>query len=315
MNATGDKNKNQPLSATKRAAKKVKGSMNLQYHVRFVLRCIMFLLAAAVYFFDRNQYEILFSHFFEQFTFLHLIWFYLLIEMTIQSLPLPFMPTGCMKQFAFRYRPFSKDSKPSITEGPGKGSESDGDSETSSEKGEKIRLKDGGKAAEAARELLQTYHKRQNLRALIVLLVWFLTNSIWWILYIKGIFTEAECFLGTVLYIVFDLICILWFCPFQLFFMDTRCCSTCRIFNYGQIFTVTPILFVRSFASLSLIIPALLIFLLWEINLRLHPERFFEGTNAFLNCSHCTEKLCVSRNRFYRFFRIPLPGRKKHEKH
>lgn len=250
---------------------KSKRNMNRQYHLRFLLRVAVFLAAVLIYVWDREEYDVLFHHFFEKITPLHLIWFFLLLEMLMQAVPLPFMPTGCMKQFPFRYEPVSE------------------------------------KTRAAQQELLKTYRNNQNLRAFLVLILWCIGNSFWWILYKTGLFTEAECFLGTMLYTVFDLICILWFCPFQ-FLMNTRCCSTCRIFNYGQIFTVTPILLVPSFASLSLIAVAWFILLQWELRWFFQTERFYEGTNARLTCAHCDEKLCLSRNRMLRRLHLPHPG-------
>ena len=295
-----------PNNPNKQVPKKTWATMNRRYHLRFLVRFEMLLLVLCIYVFDREQYDLFFHHFFQSFTLLHLVWFYILWEMVLQALPLSWMPTGCMKQFAFRYEPVPDHSDQNERKSAKK--TSDAEDPSSGENGKTV-LKKEGKAASKRNELLQLYRRSQDRRAFCVLICWYVLNSFWWVLFLTGRFTEAECFTGSVLYTVFDLICILWFCPFQLIFMNTRCCSTCRVFNYGQIFTVTPILLIPSFASISLVAVAVIIFLQWEIKWHLHPERFYEGTNLRLNCSHCSEQLCVSRNKFYRRFHIPFPGR------
>ena len=48
---------------------------------------------------------------------------------------------------------------------------------------------------------------------------------------------------------------------------------------------------------------ALLLMLVWELSFRLHPERFFEETNACLSCSHCQEKLCHHKKQLRSFLK------------
>ena len=102
--------------------------------------------------------------------------------------------------------------------------------------------------------------------------------------YILGIVAMA--------YGVCDIICILFFCPFQTWFMKNRCCTTCRIYNWDFAMLFTPFVFIPSFYTYSLLGMALLILARWEITYKLHPERFSERTNEALRCKNCTEKLC-----------------------
>jgi hypothetical protein len=102
--------------------------------------------------------------------------------------------------------------------------------------------------------------------------------------YILGIVAMA--------YGVCDIICILFFCPFQTWFMKNRCCTTCRIYNWDFAMLFTPFLFIPSLYTYSLLGMALLILARWEITYKLHPERFSERTNEALRCKNCTEKLC-----------------------
>ena len=57
--------------------------------------------------------------------------------------------------------------------------------------------------------------------------------------------------------------------------------------------TVTPLIFVPSVYSCSLVALALVCTTAWEVTYHRHPERFCEETNAFLTCAACTDHLCV----------------------
>ena len=55
----------------------------------------------------------------------------------------------------------------------------------------------------------------------------------------------------------------------------------------------SPFLFVHSFYSWSLLGMAIAAWLVWELAILIHPERFWEGANAALTCASCTDKLCT----------------------
>ena len=93
-------------------------------------------------------------------------------------------------------------------------------------------------------------------------------------------------------YGVCDIICILFFCPFQAWIMHNRCCTTCRIYNWDYLMLCTPMLFIQGFLAQSACILSILIFLRWEITYLFRRERFFESSNASLRCSQCQEHLC-----------------------
>lgn len=140
---------------------------------------------------------------------------------------------------------------------------------------------------------LRTKLKRLNLGATKVALVWSALNLFIAALYFRGILRAAEMLLITTFYYLCDVICIVFYCPFQKLFMKNKCCVTCRIFAWGTIMTVTPLIFIPSFYSWSLVALAIVCTAAWEITYHRHPERFCEETNAFLTCAACTDKLCV----------------------
>ena len=128
----------------------------------------------------------------------------------------------------------------------------------------------------------------------IVALVWFALNgAIFALHFIFPKFVDKYVLaLVALAYGVCDIICILFFCPFQTWFMKNRCCTTCRIYNWDFAMLCTPFLLIPSFYTYSLLGMALIILAKWEITYKLHPERFSERTNESLRCKNCTEKLC-----------------------
>ena len=103
---------------------------------------------------------------------------------------------------------------------------------------------------------------------------------------------RAEIFLICMFFYVCDLICVLFWCPFRVFLMKNRCCTTCRIFNWDHIMMFVPFVFSGGFYGLSLFAMSALVFAVWEAAFHLHPERFWERTNASLRCSQCSDVLC-----------------------
>lgn len=128
----------------------------------------------------------------------------------------------------------------------------------------------------------------------IVALVWFALNgAIFALHFIFPKFVDKYVLaLVALAYGVCDIICILFFCPFQTWFMKNRCCTTCRIYNWDFAMLCTPFLLIPSLYTYSLLGMALIILAKWEITYKLHPERFSERTNESLRCKNCTEKLC-----------------------
>ncbi|MBR6789395.1 MAG: hypothetical protein IKM31_00850 [Oscillospiraceae bacterium] len=131
-----------------------------------------------------------------------------------------------------------------------------------------------------------------NRGVLTTLLVWIALNGAIAGLYFGGIIDKGILLLISLFYSVCDLICILFFCPFQTWFMKNRCCVTCRIYNWDFAMMFTPLIFVDNGYARTLILLALALLVRWELAYRLHPERFAEVSNRSLSCAMCEEKLC-----------------------
>lgn len=136
---------------------------------------------------------------------------------------------------------------------------------------------------------------QDNNGTVLVLLVWIGFNAIFGALYMAGIFDDGIMMLISCAYSVCDMICILFFCPFQSWFLKNKCCCTCRIYNWDYAMMFTPLFFVRKPYTWGLLALSVALLIRWEITFYRHPERFSEQTNDYLQCANCTEKLCAHK--------------------
>ena len=135
-----------------------------------------------------------------------------------------------------------------------------------------------------------------NNATVLVALIWIFFNGIFGALHMLGVLDDGIMILLCCAYSVCDMICILFFCPFQSWFLRNKCCSTCRIYNWDYAMMFTPLFFVRKYYAWSLLILSVALLARWEITFYKYPERFSEETNGYLRCANCTEKLCTHKN-------------------
>ena len=143
---------------------------------------------------------------------------------------------------------------------------------------------------------------QDNYGTLLVLLIWIGFNAIFGALYMAGLFDDGIMLLISCAYSVCDMICILFFCPFQTWFLKNKCCSTCRIYNWDYAMMFTPLFFVPKPYTWGLLVLSCALLIRWELTFYLHPERFSEQTNNYLRCQNCTEKLCSHKKTLHRFW-------------
>lgn len=130
---------------------------------------------------------------------------------------------------------------------------------------------------------------------------WLGLNGIIAALYFLRVIDMGILLLIAMAYAVCDMICILFFCPFQTWFMKNRCCVSCRIYNWDFAMMFTPLALIPHFLSWSLLAMGLLLLLQWEVSALRHPERFRVRCNAALACSACSEKLCRHKRQLRSF--------------
>ena len=134
-----------------------------------------------------------------------------------------------------------------------------------------------------------------NNATVLVALVWIVLNGAFGALHMAGVLDDGIMILLCSAYSVCDMVCILFFCPFQTWFLKNKCCSACRIYNWDYAMMFTPLFFVRRSYAWSLLALSVALLVRWEITFFLHPERFSEKTNEYLRCKNCTEKLCAHK--------------------
>lgn len=142
-----------------------------------------------------------------------------------------------------------------------------------------------------------------NRGVLLSLFSWLALNGLFAVLYFTGIIPAVALVVIALFYAVSDMICILFFCPFQTLMMKNRCCTVCRIYNWDYLMICTPLLLMPSLYTYSLSALALALFIRWELTAYLHPERFYEPANDALRCANCKEKLCQHKTQLYGFWK------------
>jgi len=226
-----------------------------RYFIRLGGRCIVLVFCALLCFFSPQCFDVLDRlNFFKQLSPLHILWIIWVIDMVLQIVPIKNkVPLGSQKLFANRFRPIR----------------------------EKINY-------EALKEHITTTTKA----AYKVFILWCLLIVAIGMLYYAGVIGKTGLFMISVIFYVCDLICVLIWCPFRLI-MKNRCCTTCRIFNWDHLMMFSPLIFLGGFYAVSLVILALLAWLVWELCVMMYPERFWDKSNLALKCSECTDKLCT----------------------
>ena len=145
--------------------------------------------------------------------------------------------------------------------------------------------------------------KQEWWRTFIMVLLWIIGDGTVVALYLLSVIDSGLVILYCLFLSVLDIVCILFFCPFQTFVMKNKCCVGCRIYNWDYIMIFSPLFFIPSFFTVSIAALSLALFLVWEIIYRRHPERFYESTNASLDCARCDEKLCAHKTQLGKFLK------------
>lgn len=153
-----------------------------------------------------------------------------------------------------------------------------------------------------------------NNAVFLVALVWISFNLVFGALHMMGIFDDGIMLLLSAAYAVCDILCILFFCPFQTWFLKNKCCSTCRIYNWDYAMMFTPLFFVQKSYTWSLLALSIALLARWEIAFFRHPECFSENTNGYLGCKNCSEKLCAHKEQLERLWKDVAEAAKKRNK-
>ena len=226
-----------------------------RYIWRFVGRIIVLIISALILFLKSDQFDVLdgFS-FFKKFSVFHLLWIIWITDMVLQLIPArKIIPIGSQKHLRAHF----------------------------------VRVKE-----KINKDALKNYILNTTRSAYRVMILWCVLLGAIACLFYTGILAKPIMLMISILFYVFDLVCVLIWCPFRLM-MGNKCCTTCRIFNWDHFMMFSPVVFIGGFYAVSLFAMSLVVFFVWEICVFLYPERFWEGSNSALKCSECTDKLCT----------------------
>lgn len=152
------------------------------------------------------------------------------------------------------------------------------------------------KDLEVDRSVRAVLYRDRTREIVPVIVFWTLTNvAVALVLARFDLLNERTALLWSLAYFLSDMVCVVLWCPLQLFLMRNRCCTTCQIFNWDAIMVATPLVFVGGWFGWGLVALALVILVRWELAAIRHPERFDERTNSRLSCAQCVDKLCYLR--------------------
>ncbi len=233
--------------------KKENTPMLKEYRFKLVIRIALFAVTAVIYLWNKDMiYRLIMTPLGQGINFMHVLWFIFMVMMIKHLFPKGMVTMALLK---------------------------------SEERGYEA-------VEDYDKEELRSFVKTQNKRALLILVIWLLFNSIFGILYQFKVLAKADLIMLTVFYFLCDYICILFFCPFQTFIMKNKCCINCRIYDWGHFMMFTPMLWFGDFYGVSLFVVACVVLLRWEIVYAKYPERFFEKSNKKLKCENCKDKTC-----------------------
>ena len=229
--------------------------MRTIYMSRFIGRCFVLAACLWVFLFRREAFDILYGwNFFRRFTPFHLLWGIWVMDMILQLVPTRgYFALGSQKVFQMHFRPILQ---------------------------------------KFSRTALKKYIRETTVSAYRVMIVWVVLIAALGLLYRAGAIDAPVLLMVSAAFYVCDLICVLFWCPFRVFFLKNRCCTTCRIFNWDHLMMFSPLVFVPGFFPLSLFLLSLLVWCVWELCVLLYPERFWENSNQSLKCAECTDRLC-----------------------
>ena len=226
--------------------------MRKTYIMKLIGRCLALIFCICLALMHPGQFNVL-KDFTDSVSVLHILWFVWVVDMLVQLVYVKnHVPLGSQKLFRQRYLPVR-----------------------------------GNFDAHALRD----YIRRRTKSAYQVFMIYALGITALGVLKKVGVLNDIALLVICVFFYVCDLICVLIWCPFRIF-MKTRCCTECRIFNWDHLMMFSPLLFVDGFYAKSLLVMAVVVFILWEYRIMAYPERFWEGSNEALKCSSCTDKLC-----------------------
>ena len=138
-----------------------------------------------------------------------------------------------------------------------------------------------------SKEKLDKFTKRNTKKAINAFIFWGILNSIIGYVYIKCNLSSIYMYLLFLFYYWSDMFCVNVWCPFHKLIVKNKCCNECRIYNWGHIMYLTPLIFIPTVWTYSLVLVGIIVFIQWEYMNKKYPERFSPISNKSLRCNEC----------------------------
>ena len=137
------------------------------------------------------------------------------------------------------------------------------------------------------KDKLDKFTKRNTKKAINAFIFWICLNSIIGYVYIKCNLSPIYMYLLFLFYYWSDMFCVNVWCPFHKIIVKNKCCNECRIYNWGHIMYLTPLVFIPTFWTYSLVLVGIVVFIQWEYMNYKYPERLSPISNKTLRCNEC----------------------------
>ena len=152
-----------------------------------------------------------------------------------------------------------------------------------------------GEDHSAKQRRLTDYVKKMNFGAIRSAVYWTALILVMGFWFAAGLLNTMRLLVIVMFFIFMDQFCITVWCPFKAIIRH-KCCNTCRINNWGYLMAFSPMIFIPSFWTYSILFLSVAAIVQWEYLYHRHPERFYELYNANLMCKNCAKK-CVVRSK------------------
>ena len=146
-----------------------------------------------------------------------------------------------------------------------------------------------GEDNSAKQKKLADYIRKLNFGATRSAIYWTLLVLDIGFWYISGLLDTMWLIIIVIFFIFMDQFCMTVWCPFKTI-IQNKCCNTCRINNWGYLMAFSPMIFIPSFWTYSILFLSVVIIVQWEYLYYKHPERFYELYNSRLMCKNCVNK-------------------------
>lgn len=146
-----------------------------------------------------------------------------------------------------------------------------------------------GEDNSAKQRRLKDYIKKMDSGAIRSAIYWIALVLVMGFWYLVGLLNAMWLFIIVIFFIFMDQFCITVWCPFMAIIRH-KCCNTCRINNWGYLMAYSPLIFIPSFWTYSILLLSVAAIVHWEYLYQKHPERFYELYNANLMCKNCVKK-------------------------